>query len=60
MKDNIELLSKEIYKDGIEYPLIVRYFARILDDKLPVKFKLHLSYYFPHLFRNVHNLKLLL
>ena len=46
MKDNIELLSKEIYKDGIEYPLIVRYFARILDDKLPVKFKLHLSYYY--------------
>ena len=44
MKDNIELLSKEIYKDGIEYPLIVRYFARILDDKLPAKFKLHLEY----------------
>lgn len=46
MKDNIELLSKEIYKDDIEYPLIVRYFARILDDKLPTKFKLHLSYYY--------------
>lgn len=46
VKDNVELLSKEIYKDNIEYPLIVRYFARILDDKLPVKFRLHLSYYY--------------
>lgn len=46
IKNNIELLSKEIYKDNIEYPLIVRYFARILDDKLPVKFRLHLSYYY--------------